>query len=478
MTKDSYRRVDRNIYVEKRNGTHRFQVGVFPLKRVSRTFDVFAEGIAWALAERQRQWDRKAGDAPTVAESASATSGPGRDRPPAASRSQGIAVATAPSTAPQFPVASPAGVVSTEPGEFSVDQILAAYEADQAAKLACQSEASSRLRNLRRWFGHLRLKDLSRHVILAWTGRRLAGELGAGRGTGRERPGTGATVATKDMRRRARIAGRTIAPLSNTHPAPVSTQTVRHELGYLRRAVRSFFQREELADKHEVWLGAQPIMLVALPEQAAPRDRRVSDAELRRILARMRSPVARFAVMFAIATGLRRAEVVRLCWEDLDARRRVIRLRRPPSAAGSVAKPGRNQAHRTKPETKTHERSVPLTPLAMEVLVRYGVRERGRIFPLAAESFTQAWRRAADREGIVDARLHDCRREAVSRLVDEFDLPVEKVALFTGHKDLAVLQRHYLRPSPERLAEKLARIETTRQSGFGLLDAPPGPTPG
>lgn len=133
----------------------------------------------------------------------------------------------------------------------------------------------------------------------------------------------------------------------------------------------------------------------------------------------MFSGVARYAVMFAIATGLRRSEVLALRWEHLDAARRVIRLKPPPRAAGYVRGP-RRKARRVGLETKTRERDVPLTPLALKLLASYGMRTNGLIFPMAASSLTQAWRRGADRIGLVDARLDGCRREAVSRLVDEY----------------------------------------------------------
>lgn len=467
MAKDSYRRVDQNIYVETRRGTHRFQVGVFPLKRVSRTFDVFAEGIAWALAERERILQQKTGGAPApgtalapILSAASAgrcsahgTSLAGQPDPRPSSEQPGTVCS------PQTP--------SFDPGSVQLATVLAAFARDVSGALADQSEVRARLRRLTGWFGHLALKDLTRDALEDWMDRRLAGELGAGRGSGRDRPG--APVLTKDQRSRARQAGQPVVAPTQSGPAPVSSQTVRHELGYLRRAVRNYFERDGRGDAHALWLASQPVMRIELPQQATPRDRRISDEELRSILARMSSRVPCFAIMFAIASGLRRAEVASLLWQDLDVAQRVIRLRQPAGTT-SVRGPRRARGRGAARQTKTHERTVPLTPLALKVLTTYGLQTSGRIFPRAAASLTQAWRRAADRVGLVDARLHDCRREAVSRLVDEFDLPVEKVALFTGHRDLAVLRRHYLRPSAEKLADMLAQRDGV-QSGIGLVHA-------
>ena len=78
------------------------------------------------------------------------------------------------------------------------------------------------------------------------------------------------------------------------------------------------------------------------------------------------------------------------------------------------------------------------------------------MFTIKAGSVSQAWRRAADRAGILDARFHDVRREAATRLVENFELSVEAAVVFTGHRDLATFKRHYLRLSPETLAKKLS----------------------
>ena len=472
MPKNSYRRVDSNIYVEQRSGTHRFQIAVYPFKKVSRTFDTFAEGVAWSLAERERLLKRKADGgrparkpSPNISGQSADPSSQSRacplrdDDPQPPSPQRGTPIAVDESSSPS-PLADPASV--------RLDAILTDYDEKVAGSLADPSEARARLRKLKQWFGQLTLKDLTRDTLETWIDRRLSGALGAGRGNGRDL--SGGPVLTKDQRRRARQAGRQLAPLTQSGPAPVSPQTVRHELGYLRRAVKTYFDHDGRSDAHALWLASQPVMRIDLPEQAAPRERRISDEELGSILAKMSSRVNCFAVMFAIATGLRRAEVVSLRWEDLDTAKRVVRLKPPPGAKGSVRGPGRIRGRRSGPRTKTHERSVPLTPLALKVLTTYGVEASGRIFPRAPGSLSQAWRRAADRVGLVDARLHDCRREAVSRLVDEYDLTVEKLALFTGHRDIAVLQRHYLRPSAERLAESLAE-RGPLQSAFGLVDA-------
>lgn len=85
-----------------------------------------------------------------------------------------------------------------------------------------------------------------------------------------------------------------------------------------------------------------------------------------------------------------------------------------------------------------------------------GKKKTGPIIPFAPSSFSQAWRRAADRAGIFDARLHGCRREAISRLIELFKLNLASVAVFSGHAGLATLHKYYSRIRPVTLAATLA----------------------
>lgn len=223
-------RVDRKIYVEKLSGTYRFRVGVFPLKRVSRTFDAFAEGIAWALAERERLLSEKAGGSTAQAPAPFVS----RGSADLASRSDAPTAVPAevwshPSKS-KTPLASETPAASSfDPDDLRLDVVLKTFQNEIVDALASPSEASARLRNLARWFGYLALRDLTRQTLGTWIAPRLGGEFGAGRGSGYAHPG--APVATKDQRRRARKSGRPIEPLCGAGPAPVSTQTVRHELG-------------------------------------------------------------------------------------------------------------------------------------------------------------------------------------------------------------------------------------------------------
>jgi integrase len=109
-------------------------------------------------------------------------------------------------------------------------------------------------------------------------------------------------------------------------------------------------------------------------------------------------------------------------------------------------------------KTKVHERDVPLLPGAIKILRDLQPQKRGLIFPMPATDLSHGWRNAADKAEIYDARLHDCRREAISRLVETCRLTVHEVVLFSGHSDIRTLERHYLRLDPAVMAARLADL--------------------
>ena len=235
---------------------------------------------------------------------------------------------------------------------------------------------------------------------------------------------------------------------------PVSPGSARHELMLMRRAASAFFKFHGLRGQwHQAWLRAHPLNTFELPSKASPRDRRLSEDELKVILACMRSDIARAAILFSICTTLRRGELVSLQWNDVDWGRKVVKLRRPD----------------TDRKSKTRTRDVPLVPAALTILSnikRASLRPDGRlpekIFPVRKGSLTQAWGRACQRMGIQNARWHDIRREAVSRLIEKYGLSLELVKVFSGHRDLRTLQEYYVHVLPSLVAAEAEKIEATR----------------
>lgn len=173
------------------------------------------------------------------------------------------------------------------------------------------------------------------------------------------------------------------------------------------------------------------------------RTRRPSDDEWPRLLARLaEQPTAIPMIDIALLAGtlgLRRGEICRIEWADVDPKRRtlVVRDRKDPRR-----KAGNDQ-------------TIPLVGDALAIIMRQPRGAWPRIFPYRAGTVTYWWTRTCRELGIADLHLHDLRHDSASRLI-ESGFSVPEAALVTGHKDWKHLQR-YVQLKPERVAEKPVR---------------------
>ena len=161
---------------------------------------------------------------------------------------------------------------------------------------------------------------------------------------------------------------------------------------------------------------------VRKPAPSKPRDRRLAPGEYSRLkeaLAGTRSAYLEPLIDLAIETAMRRGELLKIKWADLDLEERTLQLY----------------------DTKNGEdRKVPLTVAATRVLEEWGSTSE-RIFPVTNVAVRQAWDRLVKRAGITNLHFHDLRHEAISRFF-EMGLSVPEVALISGHKDPRMLFRY------------------------------------
>ncbi|MBD8629013.1 site-specific integrase [Oxalobacteraceae sp. CFBP 8753] len=412
MSKVKFGAVEKNIYCEKRRNALRFVVQVSPLPKVQCTvdFEEFELGLCWARQQRVNLLAEK-GAQPSIAS--------GRARPQTAA--QVIPQLSEPA---HFP-----------PCDILIQDMLDSYSQHRLAQLAGSAAEASRLKNLGAWFGHLTLGQLPPSVIEDWQNKRLSGLLGSGR--------VRKTKMTKHQRHyRKNHAASAVVPLEPAKIAGVSAQTVRHELVLLRRTITAYFREKQLNHVHGAWLNSLFVMTMPLPERPAPRETRLEDDPLAEVLRELGNRDHQCYLLMAIATTLRRSELCSLRWEDVDFVKKEVKLRK----LGHCLK-----------KSKVKSRSVPLMPAAIEVLKRLGPKKSGRIFGMTPGGYSQAWRRAADRAGCHEVRLHDMRREGISRLIEIVEAPLQTVMLFSGHSDVGVLQRHYAKPRVDIIVDTLSQ---------------------
>jgi integrase len=211
----------------------------------------------------------------------------------------------------------------------------------------------------------------------------------------------------------------------------IAPATVIHELAYFSAIINHA--------KREWGISIiNPMPMVKKPPAPQGRNRILSEDELNRLYAALTPRVKNGnhwmlpLVKFALATAMRRGEILGLRWEYVDLHKRIAFI----------------------PLTKNGEsRSVPLSTSAIELLKTLPRDLKGRVFPLTGFQVSAAMERARIKAELDDWHFHDLRHMAITRLAEKLPNLIELSAV-SGHKSLAMLKRYY-HPNPEQLAEKL-----------------------
>jgi integrase len=171
-----------------------------------------------------------------------------------------------------------------------------------------------------------------------------------------------------------------------------------------------------------------PVLAVRKPPPGKARDRRLSPGEEKRLLAEC-SDNLRSIVLFALETGTRRGELLKLLWKDVDLGKCTAKLF----------------------DTKNGEdRTIPLSSRAIAILKALPRNIDGKVF---AADISHSFAAACARADIEDLHFHDLRHEATSRLFEKGFNPME-VSAITGHKTLQMLKR-YTHLRAEDLAKRM-----------------------
>jgi integrase len=235
----------------------------------------------------------------------------------------------------------------------------------------------------------------------------------------------------------------------------LAPSTVRQYLEIMSGALR-------MAVEECDWLAENPMKKVRRPPASPGRLRWLSDEERERLLAvcqRSKNPYLYTLVYCALVTGMRKNELKRLTWDQLDLQHGVIRL--------SITKNGT-------------ARAIPVCGEALAQLrVLHTQRKLGspwvfaNVCGTAPLDFGTAWEAARQRAKLPDFRFHDLRHTAASYLAMSGATMLELSAIL-GHKTLAMTKRyvHFSQPHTARVVQ---RMVAERLEGPGSRPAPSGP---
>jgi integrase len=180
-----------------------------------------------------------------------------------------------------------------------------------------------------------------------------------------------------------------------------------------------------VASREYGWTEDNPVKRVRRGKESNGRVRWLDDDERARLLAACREATATYLypiVVLALSTGMRRGEILKLRWKEVDLSRGLIVL------------------HDTK---NGDRRGVALVGHALDVMKDWAkVRQLGSdlVFPGTTNAF-RPWERALKRAEIEDFRFHDLRHSAASYLAMNGATQSE-IAAVLGHKTLSMVKRY------------------------------------
>lgn len=238
----------------------------------------------------------------------------------------------------------------------------------------------------------------------------------------------------------------------------VSSSTVRKYMMLLSHLFRVAINKRWLRDLQN------PIKAIELPRASASRGRRLETNELDFLLTELRC--ARNKLMlpffeFLIETACRRGEALNLRFSDIDFSSRTMILRHTKNGDDRVVALSTSALNILQDRRNS----------VQQCMIATKVKDSQKVFPLKVHNIRSAFESAilraqknyqkeCLRKGEVpkanflkDFRLHDCRREATSRLFEK-GLDIMEVSSMTGHKTLSMLQI-YTRLRAADIARKL-----------------------
>lgn len=237
-----------------------------------------------------------------------------------------------------------------------------------------------------------------------------------------------------DARRREGPGG--AAAPHRRKPKALSDGTIIRELGVLRAALAWA--------KGERWIPYEPT--IARPPAPPPRDRWLTHAEGRRLLAACDAPHVKLFVALALFTAARSGAILDLVWERVDLDDRVINF-------------GAGHGLKRRAQVPVGDELLPLLRDAAEAATCQAVVEfRGAPVGSIKTGFKAACRRA----GIKNVTPHVLRHTAVTWMVMA-GLPAPKVARFAGMSE-ALVEKTYGHHSPDFLRDASAALSL--RSGF------------
>lgn len=177
----------------------------------------------------------------------------------------------------------------------------------------------------------------------------------------------------------------------NNEAEVVSAKTVANAYGMIASVLR----------RYGLALGKKDILL---PQQAKPVKQYLQPDDIGKLAAAIDGDICEVPILLAVWLGMRRSEIVGLCWDCVDTQRSLIHVRRtvvPDSTHKMVLK--------NVPKNSTSQRTIDCPTYIMDKIKALPRRQDNRLFALHPNTITRHVHRACAAAGVVDTTTHGLR---------------------------------------------------------------------
>lgn len=226
---------------------------------------------------------------------------------------------------------------------------------------------------------------------------------------------------------------------------PVTTSTKAKHLALMKAILRA-------AERDWKWLEKAPV--IKIPSVRNKRVRWLEREEAIRLIDECPEPL-KSVVKFALATGLRKSNIMNLEWQQIDMQRRVAWVNPEDSKSNRAIGVALNDTacRVLRHQIGNHNKWV-------FVHTRSGNRPDGTVTPAVRKMRVddqRAWNSACRRAGIEDFRFHDLRHTWASWLIQS-GVPLSVLQEMGGWESIEMVRR-YAHLAPNHLTEHAKQID-------------------
>ncbi|HBU8849415.1 TPA: site-specific integrase [Citrobacter sedlakii] len=227
---------------------------------------------------------------------------------------------------------------------------------------------------------------------------------------------------------------------------PVTTSTKAKHLALMKAILRA-------AEHDWKWLEKAPV--IKIPTVRNKRVRWLEKDEAKRLIDECPDPL-KSVVKFALATGLRRSNIINLEWQQIDMQRRVAWVNPEDSKSNRAIGVALNDTacKVLRDQIGNHHKFV-------FVHTKAGRRPDGSVTPAVRKMRVddgRAWKSACRRAGIEDFRFHDLRHTWASWLIQS-GVPLSVLQEMGGWESIEMVRR-YAHLAPNHLTEHAKQIDS------------------